>query len=147
MVSCNAVPYAVDVWNLWPKAGTLRVLESRPLDWYQNGAGVETEHHPLHCILDLSEEEHPANPHLAAELTATYPEVWDKAHGRKIISNYPNQGACRMTWRVACIVQAAWRLRFCISAHSDAMIITLTRALCRRVLHQGVQPRDVRRNI
>ena len=55
-------------------------------------AGVETEHHPLHDILDLSEEEHPTNPHLAGELTATYPEVWDKAHGRKVISNYPNQG-------------------------------------------------------
>jgi hypothetical protein len=55
-------------------------------------AGVETENHPLHDNLDLSEEQHPANPHLAGELTATYPEVLDKAHGRKVISNYPNQG-------------------------------------------------------
>ena len=70
-------------------------------------AGVETMHHPLHDILDLSEEEHPANPHLVGDLTATYPEVWDKEHGRKVISNYPNQGVCRSSlncynYRVNC---------------------------------------------
>jgi len=72
------------------KLTSCNVSMSLTLDSY---AGVQTEQHPLHYVLDLSEERHPANPHLAGELTATYPEVFDPQHGRRVITNYPNQGA------------------------------------------------------
>lgn len=58
-------------------------------------AGVPIKDDPFTNVFDLAMEAPPHNPYLCGKLTATYPEVWDAALGRMVITNYPNQGATR----------------------------------------------------